>query len=105
MNGVTDRPDEDPELIPAVQRLLFDAEYHRTEVLVRGEVIPVLSPVEVLLVGLLLDGGELEALVLLPLLLNSGLLPLHLVSIYLVLLVEAIIVILQSLRGLLLVPD
>lgn len=50
------------KLIPAVQRLLLDAQYHGSQVLVVGEVIPVLGAVEVLLVRFLLDGGELEAL-------------------------------------------
>ena len=85
MDGVTDSPDEDSELLPTVQRLLLDAQYHRAQVLVVGEVVPVLSPVEILLVGLLLDGGQLEALVLLPLLLDGGLLPRQFVGVGLLL--------------------
>lgn len=74
MNGVTNGSNENPELIAAADGLLLDAEDHRAQILVVGEVVPVLGPVEVLLVGFLLDGGQLEALVLLPLLLNGRLL-------------------------------
>jgi len=89
VNRVTDGPDEDPELVPAVERLLLDAEYHRSQILVVGKVVPVLRAVKVLLVGLLLDRRELEALILLPLLLDDRLLPRHIVRIDLVLLEQA----------------
>jgi len=89
VNRVADGPDEDPELVPAVERLLLDAEYHRSQILVVGKVVPVLRAVKVLLVGLLLDRGELEALILLPLLLDDRLLPRHIVRIDLVLLEQA----------------
>lgn len=57
-------------MIASVDRFLLDREDDRPEVLVVGEVVPVLGPVEVLLVRLLLDGGKFETLLLLPLLLD-----------------------------------
>lgn len=57
-------------MIAPVDRFLLDREDHRAEVLVVGEVVPVLGPVEVLLVRFLLDRGQLETLLLFPLLLD-----------------------------------
>lgn len=94
VDRVTDGSDQDSELVSAVERLLLDAEYHRPEILVVREVIPMLRAVEVLLVGLLLDRGELKALILLPLLLDGGLLPRHIVRVDLVFLEQAEAVIL-----------
>lgn len=104
VDRVTDRSHQDPELVPAVERLLLDAEYHRPEILVVREVVPVLRAVEILLVGLLLDRGELEALILLPLLLDGGLLPRHVVRVERLVLLEqaeAVIFPLQHQRALL----
>ena len=64
-----------PELIPAVDVLLLEAEDDWTEVLVVGEVVPVLRPIEVLLVGLLLHRGQPERSILLPVLFYRRLLP------------------------------
>ena len=63
-----------PELVPPVDVLLLEAEDDGAEVLVAGEVVPVLCPVEVLLVRLLLHRGQPELPVALPLLLDRGLL-------------------------------
>lgn len=63
-----------PELISAVGGLLLEGEDHRPKVLVLREVIPVLRAVEVLLVRLLLDAGELELPRALVLLLDTRLL-------------------------------
>ena len=63
-----------PELVPAVNGLLFEAEDDRAQVLVLREVVPVLRAVEVLLIRLLLDGGQLEGATLLEVLLDGGLL-------------------------------
>lgn len=82
---VTDGSDQNPELVTIVERLLFDAEYHRPQILIVRKVIPVLRAVEVFLVGLLLDGGELETLILLPLLLDGGLLTRRIVRVTLIL--------------------
>lgn len=62
-------------MIAPVDRLLLDRQDDRAEVLVVGEVVPVLGPVKVLLVRFLLDGGKFETLLLLPLLLDGGLFP------------------------------
>ena len=61
-------------MVPSVESFLFDAEYDWSQVLVVGEVVPVLRAVEILFVRLLLDGGELEALIFLPLVLDGRLL-------------------------------
>lgn len=74
MYGVGDRPHQNAELIAPVDRFLLDRQDDRAEILVVGEVVPVLGTVEVLLVRFLLDRGQLEALLLLPLLLDGGLL-------------------------------
>lgn len=74
MNRVTDGSDQNPELVAIVERLLLDAEYHRSQILIVCKVIPMLRAVEIFLVGLLLDGGEFKALILFPLLLDGGLL-------------------------------
>lgn len=74
VDRVTDGSDQNPELVAIIERLLFDAEYHRSQVFVVGKVIPMLRAVEIFLVGLLFDGGELETLILFPLLLDGGLL-------------------------------
>ena len=67
-----------PELVSPVDVLLLETEYHRSEVLVVGEVVPVLAAVKVLLMRLLLHRGQPELAVLLPLLLDRGLLSLRL---------------------------
>lgn len=85
MNSITDRPDEDPKLISSIQRFLFDAEYHRAQILVLGEVIPVFSSVEVFLVGFLFDRGELESLILFPLFFDGSFLSRQLVGVRFVL--------------------
>jgi len=74
MHCVGSSPHQDAELIPSVERLLLDGQDHRTQVLVAGEVVPVLGAVEVLLVSLLLHGDQLEGALLVPLLLDGGLL-------------------------------
>ena len=68
--AITKRP---PELVAAVDGLLFEAEDDRAQILVLGEVVPVLRAVEVLLERLLLDGGELERAVLVEVLLDRRL--------------------------------
>ena len=64
---------EEPELIAAVDDFLFEAKDDGAEVLVVGEIIPVLGAVEVALVRLLLDGRQLESAAALELLLNGRL--------------------------------
>lgn len=104
MNSIANSSDKNPELVSPVQSLLFDAQYHRTEILIIGEVIPVLGPVEILLVGLLLDVGQLESFILLPLFLDSCLLPRNLVGVHLILLIETVIVV-RGVSALVLVPQ
>lgn len=89
VDRVTDGSDQDPELIPAVEQFLLDTEYHRSQILVVREIVPMLRAVEIFLVRLLFDRGKLEALILLPLFLDGGLLPRHIVRIDLVLLEQA----------------
>ena len=64
-----------PELVPAVDVLLLEAEDDRPQVLVVGEVVPVFRPVKILLVGFLLHRSQPERSVLLPMLLDRRLLP------------------------------
>ena len=60
MDGVAHRPDQDAELIPPVDVLLLQAEDDGAEVLVVGEIVPVLGAVEILLVGCLDHAGQLN---------------------------------------------
>lgn len=90
MNRVAYGPYENAKLLSPLEILLLDAEYHRAKILVVGEVIPMLGAIEVLLVRLLLHRRQLEALILLPLLLNGRFLARHLVHV-LVLLHEAVL--------------
>ena len=60
MNGVAHRSHQDPKLIPSVDVLLLQAEDDGAEVLVVGEVVPVLSAVEIFLVGRLNYAGQLN---------------------------------------------
>ena len=70
--------DQLPELVPAIDVLLLETEYHRSEVLVIGEVVPVLGAVKVFFMGLLFHRGQPELPVLLPLLLYRSFLSLRL---------------------------
>jgi len=81
MDRATDGSDQNPELITVVKRLLLDAEYHRPQILIVCKVVPMLRAVEIFLVGLLFDGGELETLIRFPLFLNDGLLSRRIVRI------------------------
>ena len=60
MDGVAHRPDQDAELIPPVDVLLLEAEDDGPEVLVVGEIVPVLGAVEIFLVGCLHHAGQLN---------------------------------------------
>ena len=60
MDGVAHRSHQDPELVPAVDVLLLQAEDDGAEVLVVGEVVPVLGAVEIFLVGCLHHAGQLN---------------------------------------------
>ena len=75
MNCVSNSSDQDAELVPTVDVLLLEAEDDWAEVVVVGEVVPVLGPVEILLVGGLHHARQLEAAVLAPVLLYDGFLP------------------------------
>ena len=57
VDGVAHRSDQDAELIPPVDVLLLEAEDDGPEVLVVGEVVPVLGAVEIFLVGCLHHAG------------------------------------------------
>lgn len=103
MHGVSDSPNEDPELISTIQCLLLDTQYHWTEVLVVREVIPMFRAIEILLVSFLLDRGQLESLVLLPLLLDRSLLSGHIVVVRFLLNLGQLCV--SCLSALTLVPD
>jgi len=81
MDRVTDGSDQNPELITVIKRLLLDAEYHRPQILIVCKVVPMLRAIEIFLVGLLFDGGELETLIRFPLFLNDGLLSRRIVRI------------------------
>ena len=72
MDGVAHGPDQDPELVPPIDRLLLEAEDHWPEVVVVSEVVPMLGPVEVFLVCCLDHACQLEAPVLTPMLLYDG---------------------------------
>ena len=61
-----------PKLVSAVDVLLLEAESDWAEILVVGEVVPVLRGVEVFLVSLMFHGGQPELPVLLPLLFHRG---------------------------------
>ena len=75
MDGVAHGPHQDAELVPPVDVLLLEAQDHGAEVVIVGEVVPVLGPVEILLVGGLHHARQLEAAVLAPVLLYDGFLP------------------------------
>ena len=60
MDGVPHRSDQDAKLVPPVDVLLLQAEDDGAEVLVVGEVVPVLSAVEIFLVGRLNYAGQLN---------------------------------------------
>ena len=60
MYGVAHCPHQDPELVPPVDVLLLQAEDDGAEVLVVGEIVPVLGAVEILLVGCLHHAGQLN---------------------------------------------
>ena len=51
VDGVSHRSHQDPELVPTVDVLLLHAQYDGAQVLVVGEVVPVFSAVEVLLIS------------------------------------------------------
>lgn len=85
MYSVTNSPHENSELIPTVQCFLLDAKYYGAKIVIVGEIIPMLSSIEIFLVRLLFDRGQLESLVLLPLLLDRGLLSGHFVGVRLLL--------------------
>ena len=51
MNCVSNSSDQDAELVPTVDVLLLHAQYDGAQVLVVGEVVPVFSAVEVLLIS------------------------------------------------------
>lgn len=72
-----------PKLIPAIDDLLFHAEDNWAQILVVGEVIPVLRPVEIALISFLFYGRELEGSGPIELLLNGRLSAGHLVFVYL----------------------
>ena len=72
MDRVADRPNEYPELISAIDWLLLDAQYHWTEILVVGKIIPMFRAIKIFLISLLLDGRQLESLILLPLFFNGS---------------------------------
>ena len=81
VNRVGDGADEHAKLIATVDVLLLQAQDHGAEILVVGEVVPMLlRAVKVLFVGLLLDGGETELAVFLPLLFNWRLFPTRLAN-------------------------
>ena len=75
MDCVSHSPHEDAELIPAVDVLLLEAEDDGSEVVVVGEVVPVLGAVEILLIRCLDHAGQLETSVLVPMFLDDRLLP------------------------------
>lgn len=85
MYSVTNSPHENSELIPTVQCFLLDAKYYGAKIVIVGEIIPMLSSIEIFLVRLLFDRGQLESLVLLPLLFDRGLLSGHFVGVRLLL--------------------
>ena len=60
MDGVSYCSDQDSELVSAVDILLLEAEYDGPEVLVAGEIVPVLSAMEILLIGSLYHAGQLN---------------------------------------------
>lgn len=95
VNRVTDSSDQDSELIPVVERFLLDTEYHRSQILIICEIIPMFRAIEVFLVGLLFDRGKFEALIFLPLFFDGGFLSWHIVRINLVLLEQAKTVVLS----------
>lgn len=95
VDRVTDGSDQDPELIPAIEQFLLDTEYHRSQILVVCEIVPMFRAVEVFLVCLLLDRGKLEALILLPLFLDGGLLSRYIIRVDLVFLEQAKTVVLS----------
>ena len=64
-------PHSSPELVPAVDGLLFQTEDDRSEVLILREVVPVFRAVKVLLKRLLFDRGEFKRAILLKVLLDG----------------------------------
>ena len=60
MYGVAHGSHQDPELVPPVDVLLLQAEDDGAEVLVVGEIVPVLGAVEIFLVGCLHHAGQLN---------------------------------------------
>lgn len=95
MNRVTDSSNQDPELIPVVERFLLDTEYHRSQIFIIREIVPMFRAVEVFLVGLLFDRSKFEALIFLPLFLDGGFLSRHIIRINLVLFEQAETVVLS----------
>ena len=60
VDGVAHRSHQDTELVPPVDVLLLQAEDDGAQVLVVGEVVPVLGAVEIFLVGCLHHAGQLN---------------------------------------------
>ena len=60
VDGVPHRSDQDAKLVPPVDVLLLQAEDDGAEVLVVGEVVPVLGAMEIFLVCCLHHAGQLN---------------------------------------------